>query len=77
MNLQLDQDRYVYFDADADARGRDFFFTLFCGGCGEEIDVAANSESQAREIGRAAIAADYEPIKIDRIERRYRGLMYF
>jgi hypothetical protein len=77
MNLQLDNDRYIYFDADADQRAAERYFTLFCGGCGEEIDVAASTLAEARRIGEAAIERDYEPIKIDHIEPRYRGLTYF
>jgi len=76
MTLDFDQQRHIYFDADTDTRELNYYWTLFCGGCGEEIDVAAQSERHARTIGRAAIARDYDPIDIDRIERRYRGLMY-
>lgn len=77
MTLAYDDERGVYFDADHDARSSDTYWTLFCGGCGEELDVAARSERHARAIGDAAIARDYEPMNIDHVERRYRGLTYF
>lgn len=79
--VELDRETGRYFDP-ADARSPavgdlDFYWTAFCGGCGEEIDVVARSASEARAIVEAAIAVDYEPIEIDQIERRFAGLMYF
>jgi hypothetical protein len=34
-------------------------------------------EDAARAVAREAIAADYVPMKIDRIARRSRGITYF
>lgn len=77
MTVAYEQSRGVYHDAD---RPEDLnlrhYWTAFCGGCGEEIDAAARTEGQARAVVEAAIARDYEPVEIDRIERRYRGIIY-
>jgi len=53
------------------------YWTAYCGGCGEEIDVVAWNEADARRIVEAAIVLDYEPMNIDRIESRSGGLIYF
>lgn len=60
----------------------DTFFTFFM--CdpdmpdeiGEEIDVEARSLKRAREVLKAAVARDYEPIKEHSHELRYKGIMY-
>ncbi len=78
--VNLDRETGRYFDPSdrGPAVGDlDYYWTAFCGGCGEEIDVAARTESEARRIVEAAIVLDYEPIEIDHIERRFAGLMYF
>jgi len=78
MNVQLHEKTGRYYDADglhpADAR---YYWTAFCGGCGEEIDVVATYEGGARAVVKAAIAADYVPMTIDRLERRELGVIYF
>jgi len=78
--VDLDRETGRYFDPadDGPAVGDlDYYWTAYCGGCGEEIDVAARTETQARRIAEAAIVLDYVPINIDRIERRDSGLIYF
>jgi hypothetical protein len=77
VTLAYDDARGVYFDAARDARESSRYFTLFCGDGGEELDVAAHDVRHARAIGDAAIARDYVPMTIARVEPRYRGLTYF
>ena len=76
--VDLDRETGRYFDPEngRPERGGDYW-TAFCGGCGEEIDVVAGSETEARAIVLAAVVNDYEPVEIDRIERRFGGLVYF
>jgi hypothetical protein len=80
MDLDLlghDDDRGVYFHTGRAADLHlDFYWTLWCGDGGEEIDVAAPTEGMAEWVGAAAIRRDYEPMKITRIERRFRGVLY-
>jgi hypothetical protein len=69
--------RGIYHAADRpDDLDLNYYWTAFCGGCGEEIDAAARTEREARAVILAAIERDYQPINIDRIERRHRGLIY-
>jgi len=75
--VDLDRESGRYYDPENDARESETYWTAYCGGCGEEIDVAARSEAEARAIVAAAIELDYVPMNIDRIEPRYRGLIYF
>jgi len=76
--VDLDRESGRYFDPqNGTPIGGGDFWTAFCGGCGEEIDVVARTAAEARRIAEAAIVLDYQPINIDRIERRHGGVIYF
>jgi len=64
----------VYRIAGAPAAER--VFTAYCDE-GEEIDVEAFTLDHARLVALAAIALDYEPIAILRIEERIPGAVTF
>ena len=57
--VDLDRETDRYYDPEDDLRGQDACWTAFCGGCGEEIDVAARNGGQARAIVEAAIVSDH------------------